>query len=243
VRTRSRDGGFTLVELLIVIVVLGILSGIVVFGVARFRTDAVAAGCAADVVTVTRAATAYDAATGRWPADIGTLVDARYLKSVPAGTYRFDTAAKTVSRDPACPVTGTPSATATAPAAGAITGIGGKCVDVAGSSSADGATVQLLSCGTGAGQRWTVPASWPGPITTLGKCLAVVGAGTANGSRTQLSTCNGSANQQWNLGSAGLVTHPQSGRCLDAANGSSADGTRLIIWDCHGQANQLWVLP
>ena len=40
-----RARGFTLVELLIVIVVLGILSGIVLFGVARFRSDATLAAC------------------------------------------------------------------------------------------------------------------------------------------------------------------------------------------------------
>jgi prepilin-type N-terminal cleavage/methylation domain-containing protein len=47
VRTRGRDGGFPLVELLVVVVVLGILSGIVVFGVGRIRTDANAGACRA----------------------------------------------------------------------------------------------------------------------------------------------------------------------------------------------------
>lgn len=39
-RLRQREGGFTLVELMIVIVVLGILAGIVIFAVGTFQTNA-----------------------------------------------------------------------------------------------------------------------------------------------------------------------------------------------------------
>ena len=99
---RAGDAGFTLVELLIVIVVLGILSGIVLFGVARFRTDANAAACKADVATVNVAADAYDAQTGAFPANVAALVTGGYLKSTPSGTYTFNGTTKTVARDPAC---------------------------------------------------------------------------------------------------------------------------------------------
>jgi len=47
IRNGNTEGGFTLIELLIVIVVLGILAGIVVFGVATFRSDATLAACKA----------------------------------------------------------------------------------------------------------------------------------------------------------------------------------------------------
>jgi prepilin-type N-terminal cleavage/methylation domain-containing protein len=96
------DQGFTLVELLIVIVVLGILSGIVLFGVARFRSDATAAACKADVATVNVAADAYDAQTGSYPANVAALVSGGYLKSTPSGSYTFNGTTKTVTRDPAC---------------------------------------------------------------------------------------------------------------------------------------------
>ncbi len=101
--TGANDEGFTLVELLIVIVVLGILSGIVVFGVARFRTDATASACKADIATVTVAADAFDAQTGAYPASVAVLVTGQYLKAAPAtGTFAFDATAKTVTRTPVC---------------------------------------------------------------------------------------------------------------------------------------------
>ena len=109
------DRGFTLVELLVVIVVLGILSGIVLFGVARFRADATLAACKADLATVSIAADAYDAQTGGYPATVAVLVTGGYLKSTPSGTYAFDGPAKTVTRNPACSdgtgSTGTPTPT------------------------------------------------------------------------------------------------------------------------------------
>ncbi len=102
-RTRTAgDDGFTLVELLIVIVVLGILSGVVLFGVARFRGDATAAACKADVATVSVAADAYDAQTGAYPTSVDVLVKGQYLKSTPSGTYTFDATVKTPTRTPAC---------------------------------------------------------------------------------------------------------------------------------------------
>ena len=99
---RTEDRGFTLVELLVVIVVLGILAGIALFGVARFRSDTAAAACKADLATVSVAADAYDAQTGSFPASVAVLVSGGYLKSTPSGTYTFNATTKTVSRNPAC---------------------------------------------------------------------------------------------------------------------------------------------
>jgi general secretion pathway protein G len=112
---RPGDRGFTLVELLIVIVVLGILSGIVLFGVARYRSDVVLAACKADLATVAVAADAYDARTGGYPATVAVLGTGGYLNSTPSGLYAFDGTAKTVTRSPACSDgtdgAGTPTAT------------------------------------------------------------------------------------------------------------------------------------
>lgn len=123
---------------------------------------------------------------------------------------------------------------------GRITGIAGKCVDVAAASSANGTAVQLYDCnGTGA-QNWTVSAD--GSLKALGKCMDATGQGTANGTKIQLWDCSGGGAQKWTR-SGNTLVNPASGRCLDATGQSSANGTRLQLWDCAGSANQQWVLP
>ncbi|NUK13674.1 ricin-type beta-trefoil lectin domain protein, partial [Streptomyces lunaelactis] len=59
----------------------------------------------------------------------------------------------------------------------AITGLGGKCVDVAGANSANGTPVQLYDCNSTAAQQWSVGTD--GTIRALGKCLDVTSGGTA----------------------------------------------------------------
>ncbi|GAA3692856.1 ricin-type beta-trefoil lectin domain protein [Nonomuraea antimicrobica] len=123
---------------------------------------------------------------------------------------------------------------------GQITGLGGKCVDVAGGSSADGAAVQLYACNGTAAQQWTRPGD--GTLRALGKCLDVVGNGTADGSMLQLWSCTGGANQQWTHTAGRDLVNPVTNKCADATGNSSADGTRLQIWACTGAANQKWTL-
>ncbi|CAG7656171.1 ricin-type beta-trefoil lectin domain protein [Actinacidiphila bryophytorum] len=123
---------------------------------------------------------------------------------------------------------------------GTITGYGGKCVDVAGASSANGAAVQLYDCNGTAAQSWTASGS---TFQALGKCMDVAAAGTANGTQVQLYDCNGTGSQVWTRGADNTLVNPQSGRCLDATGPSSANGTRLQIWDCTGAANQQWNAP
>jgi len=122
---------------------------------------------------------------------------------------------------------------------GQITGYGGKCVDVAGASSANSTAVQLYTCNATAAQSWTIGAD--GSVKALGKCLDVAAANPANGTKVQIYDCNGTAAQQWTPGSGGTLT--SLGKCLDATGPSSADGTKLQIWDCGGGANQKWNLP
>ncbi|MFI9835451.1 ricin-type beta-trefoil lectin domain protein [Nonomuraea sp. NPDC051941] len=124
--------------------------------------------------------------------------------------------------------------------AGAITGLAGKCVDVAGGSSADGVAVQLYTCNGTAAQQWTRPGD--GTLRALGKCLDVVDRGTADGSKLQLWSCSGGANQQWTYTSGRDLVNPAANKCADVTGNSSADGTRLQIWTCTGAANQKWTL-
>src|SRR5882757_6249524 len=130
---------------------------------------------------------------------------------------------------------------AEAATAGAITGLGGKCIDVAGASSTNGAHVQLYDCNGTTAQTWTVGNS-DNSVQALGKCMDVTSASTANGAKVQLYDCNGTAAQKWTVSNGELV-NAGSGKCLDATGNSSANGNQLQIWTCTGAANQLWTVP
>jgi glucosylceramidase len=124
---------------------------------------------------------------------------------------------------------------------GPITGLAGKCVDVAGANSTNGTPIQLYDCNGTAAQSWTVGTD--GSLRALGKCLDVTAASTADGAQTQLYDCNGTGAQQWTVTAANDIVNTGSGKCLDATGNSSANGTRLQIWTCTGGANQKWNVP
>ena len=126
-------------------------------------------------------------------------------------------------------------------ATGAITGLAGKCLDVAGANSADGTAVQLYDCNGTAAQQWTVGSD--GTIRALGKCLDVTGNSTADGAKVQLWSCSGGANQKWTVTAAHDIVNPQANKCLDVTDNSSANGARAQIWSCTGAANQKWTAP
>ncbi|OIJ69598.1 glycoside hydrolase family 16 protein [Streptomyces mangrovisoli] len=123
---------------------------------------------------------------------------------------------------------------------GAIKGIGGMCVDVAGGSSDDGTPIQLHNCTGNDAQKWTLGSD--GTVRALGKCLDVKAASHDDGAVVQLYTCNGTSAQQWTYTSAKDLTNTGADKCLDAKDNSSADGTRLQIWTCSGNANQKWTV-
>ncbi|MDO0926238.1 lectin [Streptomyces sp. TG1A-8] len=125
-------------------------------------------------------------------------------------------------------------------ASGAIKGIGGMCVDVAGASTADETPIQLHNCTGVDAQKWTVGSD--GTVRALGKCLDVRAGSTADGARVQLYTCNGTKAQQWTYTGAHDLTNTGSDKCLDATGNSAADGTPLQIWTCTGAANQKWTV-
>jgi general secretion pathway protein G len=86
-----RDGGFTLVELLMVIVILGILASVVVFSVSGTVDKSRLVACQADVGSVTRAEEAFYASQPASPsyssaASVQTDLVPQFLHSWPSGT-------------------------------------------------------------------------------------------------------------------------------------------------------------
>ncbi|TDV48880.1 extracellular catalytic domain type 1 short-chain-length polyhydroxyalkanoate depolymerase [Actinophytocola oryzae] len=138
--------------------------------------------------------------------------------------------------------TGIAATARAADATGPITGLAGKCVDVAASATANGTPVQLYTCNGTAAQQWTVVADRT--VRAFGKCLDVQGGINADGTKVQLWDCNGNPQQQWTYDPARLtLVNPATGRCLDARGQSDADRTPLQVWTCNGQTNQRWTLP
>ncbi|WP_430786308.1 LamG-like jellyroll fold domain-containing protein [Actinoplanes sp. G11-F43] len=129
---------------------------------------------------------------------------------------------------------------------GPINSIGskGKCIDLAGDSSANGTKVELRTCDGSAAQNWSVvPANGLGTSFTLqafGKCITPAGNGTANGTELTLSTCNNSPAQQWQ-GDSGGFRNQNSLSCLDNPNTSTTDGTVLKLFDCNASTAQTWL--
>jgi general secretion pathway protein G len=87
----SSEEGFTLVELLIVVVVLGILAAVTVFGLSGTTATSYRAACNSDARSVEIAAETYHANNSpNWPANIAALTAADaannnvvYLRTVP----------------------------------------------------------------------------------------------------------------------------------------------------------------
>jgi len=135
--------------------------------------------------------------------------------------------------------TGTPPPTT---GTGVITGLAGKCLDVAGASSADGTAAQLYTCNGTTAQQWTRGSD--GTLRALGKCLALAGGATADGTKVQITTCSGAAAQQWSVNDTSHdIVSTSANKCLDVTGNTSADATLTQVWTCTGAANQKWTAP
>ncbi|PWK78654.1 ricin-type beta-trefoil lectin protein [Lentzea atacamensis] len=122
-----------------------------------------------------------------------------------------------------------------------VGGQSGRCLDISGASTANGAQAQLWDCHGGANQRFTYTSGKQ--LQVYGnKCLAAGNGGTGNGTAVVIWDCNSQAGQQWTVNANGTITGVQSGLCLDANGAGTANGTRIILWTCNGGGNQQWSL-
>jgi endo-1,4-beta-xylanase len=126
---------------------------------------------------------------------------------------------------------------------GPIKGVAsGRCIDIPGSTTANGTHARLWDCGGQAGQRWTYTAAKQ--LKVHGdKCLDAKGKGVTNGTAVVVWDCNGGANQQWNVNTDGTITGVQSGLCLDAIGAATTNGTGLQLYTCASVGNQKWTAP
>jgi alpha-L-fucosidase len=74
----------------------------------------------------------------------------------------------------------------------------GKCMDIYGGSSSNGAAVQLYACHGAGNQKWQ-PANGALANPQSGRCLDVPGFNNTNGTQLVIWDCNGGNNQRWTL--------------------------------------------
>jgi hypothetical protein len=123
----------------------------------------------------------------------------------------------------------------------------GKCLDVAGVSTADNAQIHIWGYVGGANQQWKfVPASngyYKIVSRNSGKLLSA--ATTANANQiniVQLTDTNGT-NQQWKIvyvGDGFKFVNLGTGKDLDVQGFGTADGTNVWTWDYLNGDNQKW---
>jgi prepilin-type N-terminal cleavage/methylation domain-containing protein len=163
-RTRTQSG-FTLLELLIVIVVLGILAAIVVFAIGGVTSASEVAACNTDARSVDVAVQAYDTQTGYTSGaasgapTASNLVSLGYLKSFPSSSYY------TIAIDATGAVT---VATPAVPAPVAYNGSNNPCSTAAGNGQANGgASTTTSSTPTTTTSTSTTTTTTPATTTTV----------------------------------------------------------------------------
>ncbi len=126
----------------------------------------------------------------------------------------------------------------------------GKAMDVASSSSADGAAIHQWSRHDGANQQWQFVDSGGGyyrlKSKSSGKVLEVGSWSTADGGKVQQWTDHNGTNQQFRLadsdGGHVRLLNRNSGKAVEVTGLSTADGAAVVQYGDWNGANQQWQL-
>jgi microsomal dipeptidase-like Zn-dependent dipeptidase len=122
----------------------------------------------------------------------------------------------------------------------------GRCLDVQGGSTSDGAAVVQSTCQAVANQKWQLRASdaaWEIVNAQSGKCLEVPGGSTATGASVQQGACQGVSHQKWmavRSGNTFSLRAQHSGLCLTVFGQSRSSGAKIQQSTCTGASHQLW---
>jgi hypothetical protein len=124
----------------------------------------------------------------------------------------------------------------------------GKCIDISGSSTADGAKVQEWDCNGTFAQRFHIAPTAGGYFKIInvnsGKGLDIKDVSTLENAVVQQWSYGGGANQQFrfvNRGGAQFSFHPRhTDMAVDLYYGRADNGTILLQYPYAGTTNQLW---
>jgi endoglucanase len=129
-----------------------------------------------------------------------------------------------------------------------VNGYSGLALEVAGSSTADGANVDQWLYDGGPNQQWTLKSLGNGYYEisnqNSGLALEVASSSTGNGGNVDQWSYSGGNNQQWGVSSLGdgffEITNRNSGLALEDEGWSTNDGGNVDQWMYDDGANQVW---
>ncbi|HEY4021880.1 MAG TPA: arabinofuranosidase catalytic domain-containing protein [Pseudonocardiaceae bacterium] len=117
----------------------------------------------------------------------------------------------------------------------------GRCLDITGNSTAEGAEVELWDCNGVGGQQWIQQANGSLLNPQSGFCLDDPNGNTGNGTQLRTWQCNGTAAQEFAVnGGSPIVNSP--GKCVDVlGDDNGGNYTAVELWDCQSYSiDQHW---
>ncbi|GIH11066.1 hypothetical protein Rhe02_91330 [Rhizocola hellebori] len=147
-----------------------------------------------------------------------------------------------------------PSAAAVAPVSGGVytlaSGASGKCLDVVGAGTGNGALLQQIACNAAAADQQFRVVSQNGAFGLVnvnsGRCVDVPNASSAAGIQLWQWTCGASSNQTWSFTASTaasgkyLIRSASSGLCASDKDGSTAGGNPIVQEACSDISRIQW---